>query len=118
VNCTILTGSTVDLYKDATHVASTVSDGDGNYSLSVTATGDYEVRVNKAGFREESQSINITSLGPQYELDFLAQTGLIPNAATVFYVLECVSHWLYPTPPCELTVFRVLDVVNAWLFPV
>ena len=118
VNCDTLSGATVDLYKDDTLVGTTESDGDGNYSVPVMATGDYEVKINKSGFREETQSKNIPSLGPQYELDFIAETGLIPDAPDVFYVLECVNHWLYPEPPCGLTVFKVLEVVNAWLYPV
>jgi len=118
VNCDTLSGATVGLYEDSTPVATTESDGDGNYSVPVMATGDYTVKVNKSGFREETQSKNIPLLGPQYELDFLAETGLIPNAPDVFYVLECVNHWLYPEEPCGLTVFKVLEVVNAWLYPV
>jgi len=122
VNCGtssgILTGATVDLYKDATHVATTESDGDGNYSLPVAATGDYEVRVNKSGFREETQAINIASLGPQYELDFLGETGLIPNAPETPYVVVCIHYWLHPELGCVLSTPKVVAVIHAWLFPV
>jgi len=119
VNCAlILTGATVDLYKNATHVATTVSDGDGDYSLPVTATGDYEVRVNKSGYREETQDKNIPVLGPQYELDFLGETGLIPNAPLTPYVVVCINYWLHPELGCVLSTPKVVAVIHAWLFPV
>ena len=117
VNCDTLSEVTVELYKDETLIDSTTSGGDGNYSLPVPETGDYDVVASKEGFKDETQTIDITELGQGYPLDFCGETGLIPKAPDVFYVLECVNHWLFPVSPCELTVFKVLEVVNAWLFP-
>jgi len=117
VNCDTLSEVTVELYKDETLIDSTTSGGDGNYTLPVPELGDYEVVASKSGFRDETQTLDITELGQQYELNFRGETGLIPDAPDVFYVLECVNHWLFPVSPCGLTVFKVLEVVNAWLFP-
>ena len=122
VNCELLSEVSVQLFdaEGVTPIGSpAMSNGSGNYTLaaSISETGEYEVVASKTGFKDETQSINITELGPEYELNFRAETGLIPNAPDVFYVLECVNHWLFPEPPCELTVFKVLEVVNAWLFP-
>jgi len=122
VNCEPLGSVSVQLF-DAEGVTPigdpAISDGSGNYTLavSISETGTYTVVASKDGFKDGSQSISITELGQEYELNFRGETGLIPNAPDVFYVLQCVNHWLFPEPPCDLTVFRVLEVVNAWLFP-
>ena len=119
VNCDTLAEVTITLYKNSNVKGSTTSDGSGNYTLaaSISEMGEYEVVASKDGFKDKSQLIDITELGQQYELNFRAETGLIPNAPDVFYVQECVNHWLYPESPCGLSVFKVLEVVNAWLYP-
>ena len=119
VNCQTLANVTITLYDGIVVKGTAASDGSGNYTLtaSISEPGEYEVVASKTEFKDESQSISITELGQEYELNFRGETGLIPQAADVFYVLECVNHWLFPEPPCELTVFKVLEVVNAWLFP-
>jgi len=74
----------------------------------------------KAGeFKDETQTITIAEAEQmqQQVLDFIGETGLVPKAATMAYVLECVNHWLYPEPPCGLSMSKVLEVVNAWLYP-
>jgi len=119
VNCDPLTGVTITLYDGIVVKGTAASDGSGDYSLtaSISEPGEYEVVASKTGYEDESQPISITELGQEYTLDFRGETGLIPNAPDVFYVLECVNHWLFPEPPCDLSVFKVLEVVNAWLFP-
>ena len=116
VNCDILPGVTVKLFKDGTLIGSDTSDENGNYSLPVPELGEYEVIASKEGFRNETQSISITEL-ESYTLDFRAETGLVPKAPNMSYVLECVNHWLYPEPPCGLSMSKVLAVINAWLYP-
>ena len=96
--------------------ASTVSDGSGNYSLPVAEAGDYDVVASKDGFKDEKQSISITTPGI-YTLDFIAEHGLIPKAPSMSYVLGCINHWLYPVEPCGLSMSKVLAVINAWLYP-
>ena len=118
VDCSILGGVTVELFKDGLPQDSTTSEsGDYTLAASISETGTYTVVASKSGFNDETQSINITELGQQYELNFRAETGLIPNAPDAFYVLECVNHWLYPESSCGLSVFKALEVVNAWLYP-
>ena len=117
VNCDTLAEVTITLYRDGNVKGSLTSDGSGNYGVTATESGTYSVVASKDGFKDKSQSINITELGQQYELNFRAETGLIPDAPDAFYVLECVNHWLYPESPCGLSVFKVLEVVNAWLYP-
>jgi C1A family cysteine protease len=124
VNCNILPGVSLQLF-DAGGVtpigSSDTSDESGDYTLaaSVSTTGNYTVVASKGGYRDEDQAVNIAALGQEYEVDFRGETGLVPNAPDVFYVLECVNHWLYPpSVECGLTVFKVLAAVNAWLYPV
>jgi len=118
VNCDILSGVTIELFQDGTSKGSTTSYGEGNYSLSVPETGTYDVVASKDGFRDETQTDVVVVLGVN-TLHFRGETGLIPNAPNMSYVLKCVNHWLYPpSEECELTMSKVLAVVNAWLYPV
>ena len=95
------------------------SDVGGNYILAVTEPGDYTVKANKIGFREETQLITIVDMELVYTLDFRGETGLIPNAPTAQYAAACVNHWLFPpSVECGLSAERAMDVVNAWLYPV
>ena len=117
-NCAIVPGATVTLYDGVTPVATTVSEGDGIYSLSVPGAGDYDVTVSKTGYKDETHSINIGVAGQEYVLDMIGETGMVPAAATMAYVLECVNHWLYPPgDECDLSMAKVLATVNAWLYP-
>ena len=60
----------------------------------------------------------MADVGQQYELKFQGNTGLVPNAPTMSYVLLCVNRWLFPpNEECGLTMSTVLKAVNAWLFP-
>jgi len=119
VNCDILGIVTVQLFEtgDDTVIVGTTSDGSGNYMLPVPAAGTYDVVASKNGFRDETQ-LAVDIVAGVNNLDFRGDTGIVPNAPEVFYVLECVNHWLYPEEPCGLSVFKVLEVVNAWLYPV
>jgi hypothetical protein len=117
VNCAILPGASVDLYRGAELVGSTISDLNGNYTLTAPESGTYQVVTSKSGFRGNStQEISITATG-EYTLDFTGETGLVPNAPDMSYALACVNHWLYPVPPCGLGMSKVLQVINAWLYP-
>lgn len=118
VNCDILPVVTVELFQDGISKGSTTGGGDGSYTLPAPASGTYDVVASKDGFRDETQT-DIAIVEGVNTLDFRGNTGLIPNAPDVFYVLECVNLWLYGgEDPCALTVFKVLAVVNAWLYPV
>ena len=115
VRCDVLPGVTVELFKNNILRWSTTSDDEGSYEVIAAKTGSYEVVASKSGFRElDSQEINITDLQEIYTLDFLAETGLVPNAATMSYALECVSHWLYPpSEKCKLSMTKALEAVSA-----
>jgi len=116
VNCDPLDGVTIELFKDSVSKGSTTSAGGGIYGLSVAETGEYEVVASKTGFTNETQTINIVA--GVNTLDFIGETGLIPDEPDIFYVLGCIDNWLYPpSEECELSLFRVLDVVDAWQFP-
>lgn len=119
VNCDILGIVTVELFEtgDDTLIVGTTSDGAGNYVLPVPAAGTYDLVASKNGFRDETQEA-VELVAGVNNLDFRGDTGIIPNAPEVFYVLECVNYWLYPEVPCGLSVFKVLEVVNAWIYPV
>jgi hypothetical protein len=117
VNCTMLDGVNVTAYQGAVAIASTLSDGTGNYELAVPALGDYNVTASKAGFRSLTQPISVTEL-ITYTLDFVADYGLIPNAPDLPYVLACINKWVAGTEPCKLNLPKVLAVINAWVFPI
>jgi len=94
---------------------SDTSDGSGNYALAAPYSGTFTVEAGKADFRDRTQQVVVAT--DPVTLDFMAETGLIPNGAEMSYVLTCVNHWLYPVPPCGLEMSTVLAVVNAWLYP-
>ena len=116
VNCDTLPETTVEAYQGVELKGSTVSDGSGNYTLSVPETGDYDIVASKTGSKDKTQSITISDT--TYPLDFVGEHGLIPNAPSMSYVLECINHWLYPAAPCGLSMSKVLAVINAWLYPI
>jgi alpha-tubulin suppressor-like RCC1 family protein/ABC-type branched-subunit amino acid transport system substrate-binding protein len=117
VNCDILPGVTVTLYRDDVEITSTVGNGTGNYGLAVSELGDYNVTASKDGFRNKTQAISVTA-PITYTLNFTATYGLIPNAPNMSYVLACINLWKFGTPPRNLNMSTVLAVINAWKFPI
>jgi hypothetical protein len=117
VDGAILPGAAVILYQNSEPIANVVSDQSGNYEFEFSELGDYEVVVSKAGFRGEAQSISVTTLAI-YNLDFVGDHGLIPDAPSISYVLACISLWKFGEPPLQLSTFRVLDVTSAWIYPI
>jgi len=118
VNCTSLPGVKVELFAGVTSLGFTTSDVSGNYTVSAPPSGTYTVTASKDGFREETQQVVVGSV--PVTLDFCGETGLIPDAPNVFYVVDCVANWKYmpAVACCKLDVFRVVDVVAAWKYPV
>ena len=118
VNCDILPNVTIELLKAGVPKGSAISDGSGNYIVMAPESGAYEVVASKSGFRNETQEIEVES-GHEYSLNFTGDHGLIPNAPSMPYALQCVNYWLYPQPPyCGLSMPKALAVVNAWLYPI
>jgi len=123
VNCQPLDAVTIQLFdgEGVTPIGDpATSDGGGNYTLAapVSEPGNYEVVASKTGFKDEAQSISITELGQEYTLDFRGDHGLIPNAPSASYAMDCVHYWLFPpSPECGLSAARAMDVVHAWLYP-
>ena len=116
VNCETLAETTVELYHGDVLKEGTFCDGSGCFALPVTEPEDYDLVASKTGFKNEAQPVAITDLGV-YNLDFVGEQGLVPNAPNMSYVLGCINHWLYPPPPCGLSMSKVLAVINAWLYP-
>jgi hypothetical protein len=117
VKCAIQAGVTITVYQGAVVKASTISDGSGNYVLTLPALGAYNVTVSKAGFRSQTQAISVTQ-STDYTLNFQGDHGLIPNAPDMPYVLACVNLWKFGSAPCQLTMLKVLAVINAWKNPI
>jgi RHS repeat-associated protein len=117
VNCAILPGVAITLYQDDVEIDSTVSNGTGNYELAVPEFGDYDVTVSNDGFRDETRAISVTN-STTYTLDFVGESGLIPDAPNMSYVLACINLWKFGEPPCNLNMSTVLAVINAWKFPI
>ena len=117
VNCEPLTGVTITLLQNGTVIATTESDGTGNYTLVVAGFGEYRVVASMAGFRDRERSVSVTEL-TAYTVDFVADHGLIPDAPNMSYVLACINLWQYGEPHCKLTMSTVLAVINAWQYPI
>jgi hypothetical protein len=117
VNCDRLPLADVELRQGATVIDSTVSDSEGNYLLTAPAPGTYDVVVDKDGWRPQTQQVTVSGTGTII-MDFIGQTGLIPNDPSVQYVAQCSNHYLYPYSNCGLTVQKVAAVSNAYLYPV
>jgi len=118
VNCDILPVVTVELFQDSISKGSTTSGGDGSYTLPVPAPGTYDVVASKDGFRDETQTDVVIVEGAN-TLDFRGNTGLIPDAPSASYAMDCVHYWLFPpSPECGLSAAKAMDVVHAWLYPV
>ena len=117
VNSAILAGVNVTLYQGAVAVTSTISDGSGNYTLTVPELGSYDVVVSKEGYRSETQAISVTE-AMTYTLDFVGNHGLIPDAPDMPYVLASINLWKFGTPPYNLNISMVLAVINAWKIPI
>jgi len=119
-NCQTLENAGAELLWNDAFVTNTTSGVNGIYRLPLNGLGDYTVVVKADEFKDETQTITIAEAEQmqQQVLDFIGETGLVPRAATMAYVLECVNHWLYPPgDKCDLTMAKVLAVVNAWLYP-
>ena len=114
INCEILEGVSVSVQNGA----SALSDADGNYEILATGLGDQILTASKSGFRNVSLSIDIDDLKQSYILDFIAPTGLIPNAPDISYVLSCINKWKYGEGRCALSISDILAVINAWKYPV
>jgi len=117
VNCDILPAVTVELFQDSISKGSTTGGGDGSYTLPAPAPGTYDVVASKDGFRDETQTDVVIVEGVN-TLDFRGDTGLIPNAPSASYAMDCVHYWLFPPgPECGLSAAKAMDVVHAWLYP-
>jgi uncharacterized protein (DUF362 family) len=119
VNGNVITGATVKLYLDGVLQSTTTSSPDGQYELIATEIDEYTVVVSAAGFKKETQEVSITSLDDTYTLDFIGNSGLIPQAPSLSYVLNCANHWLFPPvnhPELALSMSKVLAVANAYLY--
>jgi hypothetical protein len=115
----VIPGATVKLYLDGALQSTTTSNTNGQYELIATEIDEYTVVVSAAGFKKETQTISIVSLDDDYTLDFIGNHGLIPQAPSLSYVLNCANHWLFPPaghPELALSMSKVLAVANAYLY--
>ena len=117
-NCAVLSVVTIELWEGAVLIDTVTSDGSGNYEIIAPDIGTYDVVAKKTDFKDETRTVNVADIELEYTLDFIGETGMVPSAATMAYVLECVNHWLYPPgDECDLSMAKVLATVNAWLYP-
>ena len=102
--------ATVTLLHGSTTVATTTSNGDGEYELLAPSTGDYTIEVSKTGYATESQDVSMTT-AEAITMNFRYNSGLIPEDPSFDYVLDCV--WLWKGPGL-INFDKVLDVVFYW----
>ena len=112
----ILPGAAVILYQNGEEIANVVSDENGNYEFEFSELGDYDVVAGKEGFRDEAQSISVTE-STMYNLDFVGDHGLIPDAPSKSYILACTNLWRLDEPSVQLSTSRLLELISAWKYP-
>jgi hypothetical protein len=112
----ILPGAIVTLYQNGEAIANVVSDENGNYEFEFSQLGDYDVVVSKEGFRDEVQSVSVTVL-TTYDLDFVGDHGLIPDAPDKTYVLACADLWKSDELSSQLSTSRLLELISASKHP-
>jgi len=115
VDGSILLGAAVILYQNGEEIAYVLSDENGNYEFEFSELGDYDVVAIKEGFWYEAQSISVTEL-TTYNLDFVGDHGLIPNAPSRSYVLACTNLWKFDEPSFQLSTSRLLKLISAWKY--
>jgi len=115
VDGAILPGAVVILYQNGEEIANVVSDESGNYEFEFSELGDYDVVASKEGFRDEVQSISVTEL-TTYNLDFVGDHGLIPDAPNKSYVLACTDLWRFGESSSQFSTSRLLELISAWKY--
>lgn len=116
VSGAILPGAIVTLYQNGQTIANIVTDENGYYEFKFSQLEDYDVVVSKEGFRDEVQSISVTAL-TTYDLDFVGDHGLIPDAPDKTYVLACADLWKSDEPSSQLSTSRLLELISASKHP-
>lgn len=116
VDGSVLSGAAVILYRNGEAIANVVSGEDGCYEFGCPGSGDYDLVVTREGFREEVRSISVTEMRT-YVIDFVGDSGLIPDAPGRPYVLACVSLWQLDDASLQLSTSRLLDVISASKYP-
>ncbi len=114
VNGSILPGVRVKL----NGMPSEVSDDDAIYRIIAMATGTHTLVASKTGYRNETLEIAIDDINRTWTANFEANSGLIPNAPDMSYVLACINKWKFPPAGLGLELSKVLAVINAWKYPV
>jgi len=115
VDGTILPGAAVVLYQNGEEITNVVSDENGNYEFEFSELGDYDVVASKEGFRAEAQSISVAE-PTTYNLDFVGDHGLIPDAPSKSYVLACTDLWKFGDSSSRLSTSRLLELISAWKY--
>ncbi len=87
-------------------IQAATADAGGNYQMRVLTLGQHNIRASKAGFRSLTQSLTVTDMGASYTLDFKGNTGLVPDAPDLSFVLNCINKWKFPP-----------DGGTAWIYP-
>lgn len=116
VDGAILPGAVVILYQNGEEITNIVSDENGNYEFEFSELGDYDVVASKEGFRTEAQSISVAE-SAIYNLDFVGDHGLIPDAPSKSYVLACTDLWRFGESSSQLSTSRLLELISAWKHP-
>ncbi len=112
----ILSGAVVILYRNGEVIANVLSDENGDYEFEFSQFGDYDVVVSKEGFRYEAQSISVAE-AVVYNLEFVGDHGLIPDAPSKSYVLACTNLWRFDGSSSQLSTSRLLELISAWKYP-
>src|SRR5262249_2264662 len=72
-------------------VRSSITDGEGNYTLSSLPVGEYEVTISAAGFRKEVQRGIIIQVQQRARLDVVLQPGSVSEVVNVVAAAPIVN---------------------------
>jgi len=116
VSAVILPGVTVKLFKGGILESETTSNENGEYELLTAQTGNFTLTAVKAGFREQSKTLEVSSIGEVHGLNFAGEAGLIPNTMNGGYFAACMNKYLFGTGDFAFGGQKFARIMNAYLY--
>jgi hypothetical protein len=80
--------------------------------------GTHKIEAASAGYRYQTQSLEVTDPAATYTLDFKGDSSLTPLAPDAAYVATCGQKWQNPpSDGTELSMAKLLGIIHAWKYP-
>jgi vitamin B12 transporter len=104
----VIAGAQVELLQKQESIATTKTDGQGNYTLQVSSAGRYQIRVSAATFKTVQTDSTYISATGERKIDVTLSPGALAQQVTVT---------ANGTPTPEAQVGAAVSVLNKNLFP-